>query len=742
MAAALLELEVRANTNKANKSLRATRNEVTKFSKIAGNEFRKVGKATAVAAAGAVAALGGLAAASLSSADSIAKSARNAGLAAEEFQGLAHVFELSGSSAQALVKGSQRLSKSITALQDGSKRSAEAFAELGLSFDDLDGKTQRQRLDLVINGLRGVTDTSRQAALAQELLGTAGRELGSVLATSAADAQLMEDRLRRLGGVIGGDVLANAERFNDEMDIISKVIRNNFTDALLRAIGTTGEFDDVLMAVIPIVRTVATTFVNLTKFIVEHASTIGTLVTAYAAYRVATSTLVTSVFSLVRAVTTLRVASAAAATGVGALSAVTSGFGVALGLVARALLPGAAIFIGLTLLIELVTGTEGAFTGLINKTKEFLGIGAVENSQLVQSLREEEAELQKLIAAREADNAMLRQGTQAQREHSAQIDKLRDRLIDVQEEIREVSIANVELTKTSATTAESVINNQNMMTIAIQGTAAAAESAAGSIERLADAHLRSVASDREASRVDRINLQSANIRRRQDREIGGAFANTSDEQLGNLSAGSDAFARTLARELGSRGGSSSTLDARNQAREATASQIRTACAIKDETVDKLVPAITMQQQGAIQDLSVSFTDTLASNLINGIRRGDFSDIGSTLADYFANVAQQNLATRLRGSSGGSSTNSFLSGLVGSFLRFHDGGIVPGRLGQEVPIVAQAGELISPAGASPSTNVTMTFNVESNDPDSVVRAITAKSRDVARIITGQQRESRL
>ena len=131
MATAFVDLIFKGDTNRLNKSLRSSQRDVKRYQNQVGREFRKIGKAAAVGVAGAAAALTGLAKASLSSADEIAKSARNAGFAAEEFQLLSHAFELSGSSADSLVKGSQTLSKQILGLRDGTKTAEDAFGRLG-----------------------------------------------------------------------------------------------------------------------------------------------------------------------------------------------------------------------------------------------------------------------------------------------------------------------------------------------------------------------------------------------------------------------------------------------------------------------------------------------------------------------------------------------------------------------------------------------------------------------------------
>ena len=87
---------------------------------------------------------------------------------------------------------------------------------------------------------------------------------------------------------------------------------------------------------------------------------------------------------------------------------------------------------------------------------------------------------------------------------------------------------------------------------------------------------------------------------------------------------------------------------------------------------------------------------------------------STLNDLFTTVLS-NVGE------GGSSEGNIFTTLFGAIFggSFHDGGVVPGRPGQEVPILAMAGETITPAGQSPDGGgTTIIINQTINAPTEV------------------------
>ena len=316
-----LTVALDARSQRTRKELQKSNRDIKRYSRQARREFKNLARATRqslVIATGAIAALGANA---LRTSDELAKASRNAGLGAREYQRLAHAFQISGASASTLTKASTSLSRQIYQLGLDSKEATDAFDALGLNFADIQNLTPGNALNLVLDRLRGVSDESQRTAVAMTLLGRAGKELGTVLETSGSDFAAIQDRFERLGGVIEGRLLNNAERFNDEMTVLAQVMRAQFATGILDAVGSTAEFDDTIRSLGEAARALGDGIARLIQFAVKHRDTIVNLGIAYGVYRVATSRLTTSVFGFARAIGAGGAVAAGGATLVGSLVA-------------------------------------------------------------------------------------------------------------------------------------------------------------------------------------------------------------------------------------------------------------------------------------------------------------------------------------------------------------------------------------------------------------------------------------
>ena len=174
-----LRIDLSASGRKLRRDLRNARAEWRRYSRAVRADMQKLATGVKIAATAGIGALTLMSRAALRNADEIAKAARNAGLAATEYQALSHVWRLAGSDAGSLVKASQALSRNVLNLERGLSTSVDVFEKLGLAWRDLAGLSPGEQLRLVLHRLRGVTDESIRAGIAQQLLGRAGRSTGS-----------------------------------------------------------------------------------------------------------------------------------------------------------------------------------------------------------------------------------------------------------------------------------------------------------------------------------------------------------------------------------------------------------------------------------------------------------------------------------------------------------------------------------------------------------------------------------
>jgi hypothetical protein len=207
------ETNLDAATGTAEQAARKVETSWKGVGKVVAAGIATIGTAVVGAAAGLFA----LADKSTKTADAIAKASRNAGIAADEFQRLAHAGNLSDVSTQTLGRTVQTLNRQILEAQRGGVTPfSESLATVGLELDDLRGSAT-ENLGTLFDALNRIPDEGDRAALAVELLGKGGREMGSLIAGGSAELRAMGDEAQRLGLIIDEEALAASEEFQDSL---------------------------------------------------------------------------------------------------------------------------------------------------------------------------------------------------------------------------------------------------------------------------------------------------------------------------------------------------------------------------------------------------------------------------------------------------------------------------------------------------------------------------------------------
>lgn len=207
---------VRKKTKKLGDQAKKTKTSI-------GGLAKGLGKTLAKGAAVAGAAIAALAVASFrfvksqaESLDSANKMAAALGISVEEMQRLNFAFQQSGVSAGAGQKAILKLNDRILELSKGTvNRATETFAELGVTFEDLKGKTATEQLGVIGDALLQVDDLARRSALSATLLGKkAGPELASLLASGSAGINTLAESTE---GVASKEQADRASAFVDKM---------------------------------------------------------------------------------------------------------------------------------------------------------------------------------------------------------------------------------------------------------------------------------------------------------------------------------------------------------------------------------------------------------------------------------------------------------------------------------------------------------------------------------------------
>lgn len=153
---------------------------------------------TAAFAAGAVAAasLGVALANNAEKLEAVAKNAERLGIATDAFQSLSYAAYLADTSMESVSSAISKMQRSIYAAQQGNEEMVKSFHALGLSVDAFKGKTPDQQFLLVKDAIAGTTDSTKQLALAQAIL---GRGATSVMNLLKADIIGLQAEYAQLG---------------------------------------------------------------------------------------------------------------------------------------------------------------------------------------------------------------------------------------------------------------------------------------------------------------------------------------------------------------------------------------------------------------------------------------------------------------------------------------------------------------------------------------------------------------
>jgi hypothetical protein len=197
------------DTKRAEKRSREMAREIDKAFKMVGLAATAVGAAF-VAMTKSV----------IDNADAIAKSARSIGITTESLSALQYAADLSGVSSQELTSALDRLNR-------GAAQGSKAFEAMGIQVRNAQGnlKATDALLKEVSDKFASYADGAEKSALAQELFGRSGANMISFLNSGSDGLSEMQREAERLGIIIGGDLAANAELFNDNLTRITRSVQ-------------------------------------------------------------------------------------------------------------------------------------------------------------------------------------------------------------------------------------------------------------------------------------------------------------------------------------------------------------------------------------------------------------------------------------------------------------------------------------------------------------------------------------
>ena len=170
-----------------------------------GTAFVEVG----TAAVGAAKALTEMTVGAAAYADTILTQADVTGMSVESLQAYTYAAELVDVSIETLTSSMAKQVKSMSNARDGSTKFADAYAKLGVSVADSNGRLRNGETVYweTIDALGKIANATERDALAMQIFGKSARELNPLIAQGSAGFAELTKEAKRMGAVLSEDSL-------------------------------------------------------------------------------------------------------------------------------------------------------------------------------------------------------------------------------------------------------------------------------------------------------------------------------------------------------------------------------------------------------------------------------------------------------------------------------------------------------------------------------------------------------
>jgi len=214
-------------------SLRGGETVKKKLAQLAGKlaSVAKVGAtvmASGLATAGAT--LATIAVRAAKAGDQIEKMSARTDASAEFLSQMGFAMEQSGGSIEDMEKGMIRLSRTLLDASQGSKTASDGLSAIGITLAQLDGLSPEQQMLLIADGLKGIEETSKRGAVAQQLFGRGASQLLPLLSTGASGMKAYAAESDALGRTMSTEQVAAAASFVDALNRVKTIVKGLMFD--------------------------------------------------------------------------------------------------------------------------------------------------------------------------------------------------------------------------------------------------------------------------------------------------------------------------------------------------------------------------------------------------------------------------------------------------------------------------------------------------------------------------------
>ena len=162
--------------------------------------------------------------------DRLDKVAIQTGLTVEQLQALQFASSQSGVATETFNSSMNKSNRILGEALDGIPKAQESYKSLGISIRKEDGTVKNSATLLleVADAFQDIEDPAMKAKKATDLFGRAGIDLIPMLQNGADEILTFENRLRDAGGIIDETATQDIAKFNDSLDLLSRVTLANF----------------------------------------------------------------------------------------------------------------------------------------------------------------------------------------------------------------------------------------------------------------------------------------------------------------------------------------------------------------------------------------------------------------------------------------------------------------------------------------------------------------------------------
>jgi hypothetical protein len=167
--------------------------------------------------------------------DEIAKFSKRIGINAQALQELQFAATQAGIRTETFNMAMQRFTRRSAEAAIGTGEAKDALRTLGIQLTDSQGQLRpaEQLLGDVAEAFKKIESPADRVRLAFKLFDAEGVAMLQMLGDGKAAMEAMREEARRLGIVMSEDTLKNAEKINDQFDIMARVIGTNLNTALV-----------------------------------------------------------------------------------------------------------------------------------------------------------------------------------------------------------------------------------------------------------------------------------------------------------------------------------------------------------------------------------------------------------------------------------------------------------------------------------------------------------------------------